>query len=369
MVPIVLRTFIKFYKNKNNSDKQKEELILNLLGNTLHLTYIYLNEIFVNNAFIIPYKISAELFEVQRILAQHIWQHNIGVFTRNNHYYTHIVDPLYMSSESFVDCCHEYNKDYINNIAMNNNLQLIYECMSGIFAFILYPPNNIMTQQQQSNNNIDIDDTLYYTKKEYNISEFLNTLIYEPQLFNINLITLHQCLIHVNVLVLKQYWIKKLNENNIQIKLKLCMKHLALSSDFYIHQILPCVYIQLSQLDINIAKCILNPFIEMIFSQFLSTPNNRLSESDITNISIPSSKWQLIRLCKCLSWMLRDAWSISLIAPNILSKYINNTNYKHKIDTTPINLLLQQINKSTLQQINNNTNPLGLKIIIIDSLI
>ena len=293
MVPIILRTFIKFFRKSDidpttwydpndittyqhrDIDKQwidRSELILKLLANTLKLTYIYLNELYVNNSFRYPYKIVCLLFEVQRVLASRVWQHDMNDFRRNNHYFTHIVDPLQMSSQTFVDCLLEFKQEQISSsFPPNPLLQTIYQSLAGIFAFTLCPPPppNAFTMNQNISIEPDgIDDTLLYPEK-FEIEEFLEQLAFEPGLFMTNLTTLHQTLIHVNALGLTQHWIKRLSQPSAQRKLLISMKHLALSSDFYIHQILPCVYIQLSQLHINIAQSILNPFIEMVFAQFL----------------------------------------------------------------------------------------------------
>eukprot|EP01083_Nonionella_stella_P081842 225681_1 len=365
MVPIVLRTVVDFFKSspigaddwyfasddvllQNEEEKhwnERCELMLRLLGNTLHLTYIYLNELYVANAFVYPYKIASELFDVQRIISSHFWQHDLGSFTRNNHYFTHIVDPLLMSPHAFVDCTREYSNDYMES-PRNPLLQTISESIAGIFAFTLCPPHQ---DQQYKHTNIDvtddgIDDSLLYPDK-YEMEEFLDCLTHEPRLFVNNLSTLHQCLIHANALGLKQHWIKRLTQTQVQRKLRVCMTNLALSSDFYIHQVLPCVYIQLAQLDVNIAKNILNAFIEMVFSQFLSQQTGGANDT---------SKWQLVRLCKCLSWMLRDAWSVSLVAPRILSEYINNALFNHEIDETPLHQLLKKINQITLASTTSN---------------
>ncbi len=62
--------------------------------------------------------------------------------------------------------------------------------MASTFAFTLCPSIDVMKQQHNKQSIIDINE--YGNPKQYDISQFLSTLIYRPQLFNINLITLHQ---------------------------------------------------------------------------------------------------------------------------------------------------------------------------------
>ena len=189
-----------------------------------------------------------------RVLASKVWQYDIQSFTRNNQYYTHIADPECMSSHSFVDCSLEFKNEHNESVPINPVLQTIYESLAGILAFTLCPPPNPFMMNQHVTITADgIDDTLLYPEK-FEIEEYLESLAFEPQLFSLNLTILHQTLIHVNALGLKQHWVNRLSQISAQRKLLDCMKNLALSADFYVHQILPCVYIQLSQLDITIHR-------------------------------------------------------------------------------------------------------------------
>ena len=57
--------------------------------------------------------------------------------------------------------------------------------------------------------------------------------------------------------------------------------------------------------------------------------------------------------------MLRDAWCISLLCPEILKQYISSPNFNHEIDTIPMQQLLQCVTKQCQKQVQITNIPLN----------
>ncbi len=298
-----------YHSNMDDHSRHRDEESSRLFLTICSLALSIISKVFIewNRSGFMRYDsaVMEILLKVFKLMCEKYWGKDPSFATKHTLFRS---TSEHMDSESLCPLNELLKKE---NPAGNSQtaIESIYDSLTLTFSFTLCrrnPSDGVVAEEERVVGRCEIE-------------AFLDVITSQPVYSLPGLCALHQVMVIVTIFGLEKAWKSRLNANPCLQRLKL-LRNLTLAGDAAIHQIIPCLFVQFSHFGLEITRAILQPFLDVVISHFLCG-QLRANSSNIANRPlIPVSKFQLIRFCRILSWILRDAWTVTLAPPSFLTK-------------------------------------------------